>query len=113
MRARITGPGMYVPEGVVTNADLEKLMDTSDEWIRQRSGISERRFASDGQTPADLAERAARAALESAGLEARDLDCIVLATLSSQAEFPGTSFFLQARLGAGEIPRFHLRAQGR
>jgi 3-oxoacyl-[acyl-carrier-protein] synthase-3 len=110
-RARIVGTGMYVPERVVTNADLEKLMDTSDEWIRQRSGIQERRFAEDGETPADLAERAARAALASAGLEPQDLDCVVLATLSPQAEFPGTSFFLQARLGAGEIPCFDLKAQ--
>jgi 3-oxoacyl-[acyl-carrier-protein] synthase-3 len=110
-RSKIVGTGMYVPERVVTNADLEKLMDTSDEWIRQRSGVQERRFGADDETPADLAERATRAALESAGLEPRDLDCVVLATLSPQAEFPGTSFFLQARLGAGEIPCFDLKAQ--
>jgi 3-oxoacyl-[acyl-carrier-protein] synthase-3 len=102
---------MYVPERVVTNADLEKLMDTSDEWIRQRSGVQERRFVAEAETPADLAERAAHAALQSAGLEPRDIDCIVLATLSPHADFPGTSFFLQARLGAGEIPCFDLRAQ--
>jgi 3-oxoacyl-[acyl-carrier-protein] synthase-3 len=111
MRARITGTGMWVPERVVTNADLEKLMDTSDEWIRQRSGIVERRFVREGETPALLAERAARQALDAAGLEPGDLDCIVLATLSSHAEFPGTSFFLHEALGLANTPCFDLRAQ--
>jgi len=110
-RARITGTGMYVPERVVTNQALVALMDTSDEWIRQRTGIQERRFISEGQTPVDLAEPAARRALASAGVEPDEIDCIVLATLSSQADFPGTSFFLQERLGAGETPCFDLRAQ--
>lgn len=110
-RAKIVGTGMYVPERVVTNHDLTQWMDTSDEWIRQRSGIGERRFVSDGETPADLAQRAAEAALERAGLEARDLDCILLATLSPQHDFPGTSFFLHDRLGAAEIPCMDVRAQ--
>jgi 3-oxoacyl-[acyl-carrier-protein] synthase III len=109
-RAKITGTGMYVPERIVTNKDLEALMDTSDEWIRQRSGIQERRFIQEGQMPADLAEAAARQALADAGLEADQVDCIVLATLSPQADFPGTSFFLQERLG-GETPCFDVRAQ--
>jgi 3-oxoacyl-[acyl-carrier-protein] synthase-3 len=110
-RARITGTGMYVPDRVVTNHDLAELMDTSDEWIRQRSGIVERRFVEPGQTPVDLAHPAAERALEAAGTEAGDVDCVVLATLSAQAEFPGTSFFLQARLGLGDTPCFDLRAQ--
>jgi 3-oxoacyl-[acyl-carrier-protein] synthase-3 len=110
-RARIAGTGMYVPERVVTNQDLTQWMDTSDEWIRQRTGIQERRYISEGQTPVDLAEPAARAALAAAGREPDEIDCIVLATLSSQAEFPGTSFFLQDRLGVGETPCFDLRAQ--
>ena len=110
LRAKITGTGMFVPERRVTNKDLEALMDTTDEWIRQRSGIAERRWVREGETPADLAEKASRQALERAGLEAGDLDCIVLATLSAQAEFPGTSFFLQERLG-GTTPCFDLRAQ--
>jgi 3-oxoacyl-[acyl-carrier-protein] synthase-3 len=110
-RARITGTGMYVPERVVTNHDLEQLMDTSDEWIRQRTGIQERRFVREGQTPSDLAEAAARRALEAAQLEPDELDCIVLATLSPQHDFPGTSFFLQDRLGLSETPAFDLRAQ--
>lgn len=110
-RAKIVGTGMSVPDRVVTNHDLEKLMDTTDEWIRQRSGIAERRHVSAGETPVDLAEKAAREALVSAGLEANDLDCIVLATLSPQHDFPGTSFFLHERLDAPEIPCMDVRAQ--
>ena len=110
-RAKITGTGMYVPERVVTNHDLAALMDTSDEWIRQRTGIAERRFIAEGQTPVDLAQQASQRALEAAHLDASDLDCIVLATLSPEAEFPGTSFFLHERLGASDIPCFDLRAQ--
>jgi 3-oxoacyl-[acyl-carrier-protein] synthase-3 len=86
-------------------------MDTSDEWIRQRSGIRERHHIEQGQTPVDLAQAASERALEAAGVEARDLDAIVLATLSPEADFPGTSFFLHDRLGAAEIPCFDLRAQ--
>jgi 3-oxoacyl-[acyl-carrier-protein] synthase-3 len=111
-RARISGTGMYVPERVVTNEDLTKLMDTSDEWIQQRSGIRERRHVRPGEeTPADLALEASRRAIEDAGLAPGDIDCIVLATLSAQADFPGTSFFLHERLGVGEIPCMDLRAQ--
>jgi 3-oxoacyl-[acyl-carrier-protein] synthase-3 len=110
LRAKISGTGMYVPERRVTNKDLERLMDTSDEWIRQRSGVVERRWVTASEKPADLAEKASRQALESAGLEPGEIDCIVLATLSAQAEFPGTSFFLQERLG-GTTPCFDLRAQ--
>ncbi len=110
IRTKITGTGMYVPDRVVTNKDLEGLMDTTDEWIRQRSGIVERRYIGEGQQPSDLGEAAARQALEAAGLEADQIDCIVLATLSAEAEFPGTSFFLQEKLG-GTTPCFDLRAQ--
>jgi 3-oxoacyl-[acyl-carrier-protein] synthase-3 len=110
-RARITGTGMYVPERVVTNDDLSQVMDTTDEWIRQRSGIVERRYVDDAQTPADLAQLASERALEAAKLDAGDIDCIVLATLSPEAEFPGTSFFLQDRLAVGTTPCFDLRAQ--
>jgi 3-oxoacyl-[acyl-carrier-protein] synthase-3 len=111
MRARITGTGMYVPERVVSNDDLARRMDTSDEWIRQRTGIIERHWVEPGQLPADLALRASERALEAAGLAPADLDCIVLATLSPQADFPGTSFFLQDKLGVGDTPCFDLRAQ--
>jgi 3-oxoacyl-[acyl-carrier-protein] synthase-3 len=110
IRAKIVGTGMCLPQRRVTNKDLEALMDTSDEWIRQRSGIVERRWITEGQQPADLAEGACRQALERAGLEAAEIDCVILATLSAQADFPGTSFFLQERLG-GTVPCFDLRAQ--
>lgn len=111
LRAKITGTGMYVPERVVMNDELAKLMDTSDEWIQKRTGIRERRFVDAGQQPADLAYEASINALRSAGLDASQLDCIILATLSPQADFPGTSFFLQALLDIGETPCFDLRAQ--
>ena len=111
IRARISGTGMYVPERVVTNEELASVMETNDEWIRQRSGIGTRHWIEPGQKPSELAERAAKRALEAAGLVARDVDCIVLATLSAEADFPGTSFFLQDRLDAGDVPCFDLRAQ--
>jgi 3-oxoacyl-[acyl-carrier-protein] synthase-3 len=111
LRAKITGTGMYVPERVVTNDDLTELMDTSDEWIRQRSGVVERHYIDEGEGPVDLARNASKRALEAANLEASDLDCIILATLSPQADFPGTSFFLHEALGVAEIPCFDLRAQ--
>ncbi len=110
-RSKITGTGMSVPDRIVTNRDLEARMETSDEWIRQRSGIRERRHISEGETPSGLAEEAARRALDAAGCGVEDLDAIVLATLSPEADFPGTSFFLHERLGAGTIPCFDLRAQ--
>jgi len=111
LRARISGTGMYVPDRVVTNHDLAGLMDTSDEWIRQRSGIRERRWIDPGTMPSELGERAARQALAAAGVDADEIDCLVLATLSAEADFPGTSFFLQERLGLGDTPCFDLRAQ--
>jgi 3-oxoacyl-[acyl-carrier-protein] synthase-3 len=111
LRAKIIGTGMYVPDRVVTNDDLAKLMDTSDEWIRQRTGIEQRRYIEEGQQPADLAFEASQRAIHAAELEPGDIDCLVLATLSSQADFPGTSFFLHERLGLPDTPCFDLRAQ--
>ncbi len=111
VRAKISGTGMCVPERVVTNEELASRMDTSDEWIQQRSGIAARRYIEPGQLPSELAMRATERALAAAGREAGEIDCIILATLSSEAEFPGTSFFLQERLDIGEVPCFDLRAQ--
>jgi 3-oxoacyl-[acyl-carrier-protein] synthase-3 len=111
VRAKITGTGMYVPDRVVTNDDLAKRMDTNDEWIRQRTGIVERRWVEEGQEPVDLAENASRQALAAAGLEPEDIDCILLGTLSPQADFPGTSFFLQEALGLEDTPCMDVRAQ--
>ena len=111
MRSRIAGTGMSVPDRVVTNADMTQWMDTTDEWIQQRTGIRERRWVEDGQTPKDLARGATLTALEEAELDVGDLDCILLATLSGQHDFPGTSFFLHEEIDAGEIPCIDLRAQ--
>ena len=111
LRSRIAGTGMCVPDRVVTNRDLTQWMDTSEEWIEQRTGIRERRWIEPGQKPSDLARVATLAALADADLEVRDLDCILLATLSSEHDFPGTSFFLHEAIDAGEIPCIDLRAQ--
>ena len=110
-RSRIAGTGMGVPSRVVTNRDLTQWMDTSEEWIEQRTGICERRWIEPGQKPSDLAREATLAALADAELEVGDLDCILLATLSAEHDFPGTSFFLHEAIDAGEIPCIDLRAQ--
>jgi len=102
---------MYVPERVVDNDELALLMDTSDEWIRQRTGIASRHYIESGQTPSELAEHATQRALEAAGRDISEIDCIVLATLSAEADFPGTSFFLHERLDVANIPCFDIRAQ--
>jgi len=99
IRTIITGCGSYTPERVMSNAELEKLVDTSDEWIVQRTGIHQRHIAADGQTTADLGENAARAALKNAGISADDLDLIILATSTPDNTFPATSVEIQYRLG--------------
>lgn len=111
VRSRVAGTGSCVPDRVVTNADLMQWMDTSDEWIQQRTGILERRWVEPGQKPSDLAKGATLQALDDAGLEVGDIDCILLATLSSEHEFPGTSFFLHEAIAAGDTPCIDLRAQ--
>lgn len=107
----IQGTGYSVPDRVVTNDDLAQLMDTSDEWIRERTGIQERRWVHEGTTSADMALEASRMALEEAGMEADQVDAIILATLSPDHFFPGTGVFLQRALGAGTIPALDIRAQ--
>jgi len=109
--SRIAGTGRYLPERVVTNHDLEALMDTSDEWIRDRSGISERRFAAEGQGSADLGTAAARAALENAGWSPADLQFIIFATLSPDMYFPGDGVLLQRGLGLEGIGALDVRNQ--
>jgi 3-oxoacyl-[acyl-carrier-protein] synthase III len=98
-RSRITGLGMYVPERVVTNADLEQLMDTTDAWIVERTGIRERRFAAPGQGTTELAAEASRRALADAGRTVADVDFIVFATITRDLAFPGCGTLLQDRLG--------------
>lgn len=111
-RAHILGVGHYVPTKVVTNDDLAKIMPTSDEWIYQRSGIKERRFIEhDGIGPSDLAVPACRQALERAGRSLEDVDAIIFATLSPDADFPGSGCFLQRKLGLAGIPALDIRNQ--
>ena len=108
--ARIAGTGSYLPEKVVTNADLEKLVDTSDEWIRERTGIRQRHIAAEGQTTGDLAFEAATRALAAAGVEPREIDLLVLGTTTPDIIFPSTACLLQHRLGANGCPAFDVNA---
>jgi 3-oxoacyl-[acyl-carrier-protein] synthase-3 len=109
--SRIAGMGHYVPERVVTNDDMKQWMDTSDEWIHQRTGIRERRWVEGNVGASELGEHAARQALEEAGLEAKDLDMILFATLSPDINFPGSSCLLQARLGVPGVATLDIRNQ--
>lgn len=100
MNAGIIGTGHYVPEKVLTNKELEKMVDTSDEWIRTRTGIEERRIADDDMDTSDMAYLAAKKALENADIGAEDLDMIIVATVTPDQPFPSVSCMLQDRLGA-------------
>ena len=108
----ILGLGSYVPTRIMSNADWAQRVDTSDEWILERSGIRERRFAADGETTVDLGEHAARAALADAGLRADQLDEIVVATDTPEVYCPDTAAYLQHRLGAREVPAYDLAGSG-
>jgi 3-oxoacyl-[acyl-carrier-protein] synthase III len=108
--SRIAGTGSYLPEKVLTNADLEKMVETSDEWIQERTGIRQRHIAAEGQTTVDLGERAARRALEAAGVEASEVDLIVFGTTSPDLVFPNCGALLQARLGLHGCPALGLEA---
>ena len=106
MYSRIAGTGSYLPEKVVSNFDLEKIMDTTDEWIRTRTGIERRHIAAEGQTTVDLAEIAARRAIEAAGVTPAEVDFIVFGTTTPDLVFPNCGTLLQARLGARGCPAF-------
>ncbi len=110
MFSKILGTGSYVPAMVRTNADLERMVETSDEWIVERTGIKERRIAGDHETVATMAHEAAKHALEASGISAAELDMIVLATTSAENAFPAAACELQALLGCGKIPAFDLAA---
>lgn len=108
--ARITGTGSYLPEKVVTNQDLEQMMDTSDEWIRERTGIKRRHIAADGETSGDMGLAAARKALDMAGIAASDVDLIIVGTTTPDKVFPSTACIIQRRLGVGGCPAFDVQA---
>ena len=110
-RAVILGVGGHVPERVVTNQDLTQRMETSDEWIFERTGIRQRHWVEGETGGSELAEQAVRQALSNSGVELNEIDCIVLATLSPDHTFPGTGCFLQERLGLPGIPALDVRAQ--
>lgn len=109
-RVAIIGTGHAVPERVLTNFDLEKMVETSDEWIRTRTGIVERRVAGPDETTVSLAEKAARQALERAGMQGGDIDLIIVATVTPDTVFPAAACLLQDRLGARESAAFDLSA---
>ncbi|MFD2999286.1 3-oxoacyl-ACP synthase III family protein [Pontibacter toksunensis] len=111
-QSKIAGVGHYVPENVVTNKDLEKIMDTSDDWIRERTGIVERRYFQEGvDTTANMGAEAARRALKNAGVEAKEVNMIIFATLSPDYVFPGSGVLMQRELGLKEIPALDVRNQ--
>jgi len=110
MHARIIGTGHFLPDNVVTNADLEQRVETSDEWIRERTGIRERRVAAEGQTTGDLAEQACRRALEAAEVKPSDIDLLVLGTTTPDLVFPSTACLIQKRLGLRDCGAFDVNA---
>lgn len=112
LRSEIRGVGSYLPDRVITNHDLEKMMDTSDEWIIQRSGIKERRWVVPGEDcTSSMAYQASLEAIEMAGIEKEEIDLIIFATLSPDHDFPGSGCFLQERLSLAEIPALDIRQQ--
>jgi len=110
IHSRITGTGSYLPERVMTNHDLEQMVDTSDEWIRERTGIEQRHIAAEGQLTSDLAEQAARRALEAAGRVPEEVDLIIVATTTPDRTFPSTACLLQQKLGIHGPPAFDVQA---
>jgi len=109
--ARVAGTGSYLPDKVLENTDLEKIVDTTDEWIRSRTGIERRHIAADDQTTCDLAEHAARNAIEAAGISANDIDLIIVATTTADCVFPSVACLLQHRLQVtNSSPAFDVQA---
>ncbi len=108
--SRISGTGSYLPEKVLTNADLEKMVETSDEWIAERTGIRKRHIAADDETTCDLAEAAARQALAAAGIAPERIDLIIVATTTPDKVFPSVACLLQQRLGMHGCPAFDIQA---
>jgi 3-oxoacyl-[acyl-carrier-protein] synthase-3 len=111
LRSRIIGTGHYVPSKVLTNQDLERMVDTSDQWIVERTGIRERRVAEAGEVTSDMAAAAARRAIEAAGISAHEIDLILIATVTPDMPLPSTAMFVQQKIGARhDCPGFDLSA---
>ena len=110
LRAVVKGVGHYLPDRVVTNAEFEAKIETSDEWIRSRTGIERRHFVAEGQTTTDIAARAARAALADAGLDIADIDAIIVATSTPDLTFPSTASMVQGELGMAQGFAFDVQA---
>lgn len=108
--SRIAGTGSYLPSKVLTNADLERMVDTTDEWIVARTGIRERHIAAEGELTSDLALQASLKAVEAAGIQVGEIDLILVATTTSDKIFPSTACILQNKLGAGGCPAFDIQA---
>lgn len=108
--SRITGTGGYLPEKILSNADLESMVDTTDEWITDRTGIKKRHVAQDNETTCDLAEKAARNAIEAAGIDIASIDLIIVATTTPDRVFPSTACLLQERLDIHGCPAFDVQA---
>ncbi|MBT8100738.1 MAG: beta-ketoacyl-ACP synthase 3, partial [Gammaproteobacteria bacterium] len=108
--SRIIGTGSYLPEKVVTNTDLEKTMDTSDAWIRERTGIKRRHLAAEGEVTSDLAYEAAIRAIDAAGIKPDDIGVIIVGTTTPDKVFPGTSCILQRKLGIVGCGAFDIQA---
>jgi 3-oxoacyl-[acyl-carrier-protein] synthase-3 len=109
-KSRIAGVGSYLPERILSNDEISLMVDTSDSWIRERTGIRQRHIAAEGQNTSDLAERAARRAIEQAGLTPDDIDLIIVATTTPDFTFPSTATLLQARLGIAGGAAFDVQA---
>lgn len=107
---KILSTGSYLPSRILTNADLSKMVDTSDEWITTRTGIKERRIADKSETASDMGVAASRVAIERAGIKPEELDMIICATISPDKIFPSTACFIQQKLGISEIPAFDVSA---
>ncbi|MGD9000569.1 MAG: beta-ketoacyl-ACP synthase III [Granulosicoccaceae bacterium] len=110
MYSRIKGTGSYLPEKILTNADLEKMVDTTDEWITERTGIKERHIAADNQATCDLSEQAARKAMQAAGVGPDDIDLIIVATTTPDRVFPSTACLLQDKLDIHGCAAFDVQA---
>ena len=110
MYSKVAGTGSYLPEKILTNQDLERMVDTSDEWIRTRTGIAQRHIAADNEMASDLALNASRQAMTAAGVTAADIDLIIVATTTPDVIFPSTACILQDKLGVNDCPAFDVQA---